>query len=228
MDCVFPGFVTLHAVGELLTMYGFRSGGSSGFSSIRLSPWSFFIIFTILFIWLFQWFRLLCLPDKSSHFFVHHWHLCCFGFFYNLATGFSVRRLSWPFLPQAFEFSFFFFCLFAPGIWILLFFFFFSFFLSLPFCHRHLCSVSFSTLLALVLISFGVAVYPSPSTRQGVVLRFSMIFCLYDQTESVWSFVLSHWPVAYGIGLSLAVIESPYATFDFVPKHEKCLSMPLL
>ena len=35
--------------GQLVTMYGFRSGWSSGFSSIPLPPSSFFIVFAILF-----------------------------------------------------------------------------------------------------------------------------------------------------------------------------------
>ena len=107
---------------ETVTTYGFRSDERSGFSSIPLSPSSFFTIFTILSIWLSVWFQLFaCLIGAAFS------RICVVSCFFI-------------FLPQAFVYSFFFF-----SFSLSLFFFFF-------FCRRHLRSVSFSACLALVLV----------------------------------------------------------------------------
>ena len=86
--------------GQLVTMYGFRSGGSNGFSSIPLSPYHFHHPFYLAL----SLVLIVCLPDWGCILS----HLCCFVFLYIFATSFCVQLLLFFFFLFFFFFSFFF------------------------------------------------------------------------------------------------------------------------
>ena len=86
---------------QTVTMYNFLLGVSNGFFSIPLSPWSFFIIFTILSIWPFGFNQLFACLIRAAIFHLTLAFVLIF-FLFNFATGFFFQFLSWL--------LFFFFC----------------------------------------------------------------------------------------------------------------------